>query len=241
MESPLQKQENTMVKIGRIYSYGDSFVVGDGVAPDKTWVSVLAKMLNTQLINHAVNGGSNRLSYIKLLNDLSELELLRGICDDYQHKVLVLFNWTGTMRTCFYHKGSKEWQNVLIGHSSFDKELSNKIEQYYSYFYNDFEAQADYYMQQAAVSSILESRQIKYAFMNSFVEDYLDKMAFAEQYEKITRLIDPSKYIIPFGSSIYDEACLKRNMVCADGFHPSEEGHEYVAKLAFDYINETFK
>lgn len=216
--------------IKTIYAYGDSFVAGDGVNPDEAWPVVLANRFNLKVKNNGVPGGSNKLSIITLLNDFADIEKPK--------EAFVIFSWTGIMRTAFYHKGLSTWRNVLVGHDPKDEELKKLNDLWFGQIYNDYDGQWEFYSQQVFVSSFLESRKIKYIFINSFVEEYIDKDAFRKQYKNLIKLLPKEKFILGYDSSIYDIFCKKLKMICQDGYHPSVLGHEKIADIAEIYLKE---
>lgn len=216
--------------IKKIYAYGDSFTAGDGVKKEDAWPQLLANIMDLEVVNRGVPGGSNKLSVIHLLNDFAAI--------DNPEETLVLFSWTGIMRTAVYHKGMKSWQNILVGHDPQDPDLKALHDAWYGLLYNDYDGQLDFYSQQIFVSSFLESKNVKYAFINSFVENYIDKIAFAEQYNNIIKLLPKDKFVLGYDRSIYDIVCSVLNMRCADDYHPSEEGHAYVAAEFYKFIKD---
>jgi lysophospholipase L1-like esterase len=216
--------------IKTIYIYGDSFVAGDGVATEEAWPSVLAQRLGMTVINRGIPGGSNKLSTINLLNDFADIENL--------DEVLVVFSWTGIMRTAFYHKGLATWRNVLVGHDPEDPELKKICDLWYGSIYNDYDGQMEFYSQQIFVSSFLASRNVKYIFINSFIEDYIDKEAFAKQYKNVVKLLPKDKFILGYDGSIFDILCKRLKMICADGYHPSAEGHKHLANIVDIYLKD---
>ena len=57
----------------KLYVYGDSFVHGDTISQELTWANKIGKEFGWEVFNRGVAGGSNKLSVINLLNDLSTL------------------------------------------------------------------------------------------------------------------------------------------------------------------------
>lgn len=216
--------------IKAIYAYGDSFVAGDGVDPDQAWPIILGKRLNVQVHNRGCPGGSNRLSIINFLNDFADIKKPR--------EAFIAFSWTGIMRTAFYHKGLETWRNVLVGHDPKDSDLKRLQELWYGEMYNDYDGQFDFYSQQIFISSFLESRKVKYIFVNSFIEDYIDKEAFRKQYKNLVKLLPTDKFMLGYDSSIYDLFCKRLKMTCSDGYHPSVLGHEKIADIAELFMRE---
>lgn len=208
--------------IDKIYAYGDSFVAGDGVGLKDAWPAKLGKSMKTPVINRGIPGGSNKLSIINLLNDFSEIENPKN--------ALVIFSWTGISRTAFYFPEKKQWENILLGHEPYEDYLKKMKNVWYEHVYNDYEGLMEYYMQQIFVASFLESRNVQYAFINSFLENYIDKEPFENQYKNMIKLLPTTKFILGHDQSIYDVYCVGKNMKCDDGYHPSKKAHADLAK-----------
>ena len=208
--------------IDKIYAYGDSFTAGDGVAPIDAWPARLGKSMKIPVVNKGIPGGSNKLSIINLLNDFADIE--------NPERTLVVFSWTGISRTAIYFPEKKKWENILLGHEPYEPYLKKMKDAWYEHVYNDYEGLMEYYMQQIFVSSFLEARNIQYAFINSFLEDYVDTEPFETQYKNIVKLLPTKKFVLGHTSSIYETYCVNKNMKCSDGYHPSEKAHAAIAK-----------
>jgi lysophospholipase L1-like esterase len=208
--------------IDKIYAYGDSFTAGDGVESKDAWPAKLGDMMKTPVINRGIPGGSNKLSVINLLNDFADIER--------PDKALVVFSWTGISRTAVYFPEKKQWENIMLGHDPWDPYLKKMKANWYEYVYSDYEALMEYYMQQIFVASFLEARKVQYAFINSFLEGYVDKEPFKDQYKNMVKLLPTKKFVLGYDKSIYAVYCNDKGMVCADGYHPNEEAHAELAK-----------
>jgi hypothetical protein len=208
--------------IDKIYAYGDSFTAGDGVEPKDAWPVKFSELMKTPVINRGVPGGSNKLSIINLLNDFADIK--------NPEKALVIFSWTGISRTAVYYEEKKEWENILLGHDPWDPKLKKLKDVWYENVYSDYEGLMDYYTQQIFVSSFLESRNIQYAFINSFLEGHIDKEPFENQYKNMIKLLPTKKFVLGHDKSIYGIYCIDKEMRCADGYHPNEQAHAELAK-----------
>lgn len=211
-----------MTTINEIYTYGDSFTAGDGVATEDAWPAQLGKLFNVPVVNRGVPGGSNKLSIINLLNDFVEIE--------NPENTMVIFSWTGISRTAVYFDEKKRWENILLGHDPYEQFLKEKKRIWFEYVYDDYEGLMEYYSQQIFVSSFLAARKVQYALMNSFLENYLVRDSFDEQYKNMVKLLPKDRFILGYDNSIYQLYCVDQGMTCKDGYHPSEEAHLLVAK-----------
>jgi len=208
--------------IDKIYAYGDSFTAGDGVANSDAWPAKLGELMKTPVTNRGIPGGSNKLSIINLLNDYADIP--------NPEKTLVVFSWTGISRTAVYFPEKKIWENVLLGHDPYEPYLKKMKDVWYEHMYNDYEGLMEYYMQQIFVSSFLESRNIQYAFVNSFLEGYLDREPFEDQYKNLIKLLPTKKFVLGHDKSIFNVYCTEKDMKCKDGYHPNEEAHAELAR-----------
>lgn len=212
--------------INKLFAYGCSFTYGDslGVPSIESWPHKLGEMLNLDVVNRGVSGGSNKLAMNNLFRDITQTEY---------SNVFVVFSWTGIQRTTFYSEERKEWIPCLVGHESPDNDIAHMTKLYYKYFYNDYEALYNYYTQILSVQSFLKERKINYLFINAFKEDYIfyDDEVFGAFRESI----DKSKYVFGYNNNIYNEICIKQNLKASDGFHPSKEGHLLVASEIRDF------
>lgn len=208
--------------IDKIYTYGDSFTAGDGVASKDAWPAKLGDSMKTPVINRGVPGGSNKLSIINLLNDFSDIE--------HPEKALVVFSWTGISRTAVYFPEKQTWENIMLGHDPWEPYLKKMKDNWYEHFYSDYEGLMEYYMQQVFVASFLEARNVQYAFINSFLEGYIDKEPFELQYKNMVKLLPTKKFVLGHDKSIYGIYCIDKEMRCSDGYHPNEQAHAELAK-----------
>jgi hypothetical protein len=219
--------------IDKIYTYGDSFTSGDGVAPKSAWPIKLGKLLKTPVVNKGMPGGSNKLSIINLLNDFSDIE--------NPERTLVVFSWTGISRTAVYFPEKKIWENILLGHDPYEPYLKKMKDAWYEHVYNDYEGLMEYYMQQIFVASFLESRNIQYAFINSFLENHLHREPFEDQYKNLVKLLPTDKFVLGYDKSIYEVYCIGEDMTCSDDYHPSEKAHAAIAKKIKLFFNKSDK
>lgn len=205
--------------INKIIAFGDSFVQGHGVDPNDAWIAELGRRFNIDVKNCGVSGGSNKLSIVKLFDNWQDVD----------ENTLVIFAWTSPVRTTFFDPISNDWQNVQMGHYYADPDIRYRVEHYYANQYNDMEGYTEFYQQQLMLDGFLRSKNIQYCFINSFLDNAkgiglpLDKRSFYKQ------LIDRSKYMLG-ADSIFNKVCLENKMVCKDGFHPSEQGHIWLAE-----------
>lgn len=220
-----------MKTINEIYAYGDSFTAGDGVDPTDAWPAKLGKLLDKPVFNKGVPGGSNKLSIINLLNDFANIK-------NPEH-TLVLFSWTGISRTTVYLEEKKKWENILLGHEPYELALKEKKQLWYEKFYTDYEGLMEYYSQQIFVSSFLKSNNVPHAFINSFLEDYIVKDQFNEQYKNIVELLPTKSFVLGYNDSIYQKYCVGLNMACSDGYHPSADAHTLIASKIKSFVDAT--
>jgi len=218
----LPKQGYIRKMIDKIYAYGDSFTAGDGIKSKDAWPAKLGDLMKTPVVNRGVPGGSNKLSIINLLNDFADIE--------HPARALVVFSWTGISRTAVYFPEKKQWENILLGHDPYEEYLKKMKDIWYEHFYSDYEGLMEYYMQQIFVASFLEARNIQYAFINSFLEGYIDKEPFENQYKNMVKLLPTKKFVLGYDTSIYEVYCLNKGLKCSDGYHPNEEAHAELAK-----------
>jgi hypothetical protein len=211
--------------IKKIFAYGDSFVYGTGVDASANWISLLGKKLDVDTINRGVSGGSNKLSINILFSDL------KNIVDTPDH--LVIFSWTSMLRSTFYH--NNQWQNIQLGHHYEDIQIRNRVNLYYNTMYNDYEGYTEFYQQQIMLAGMLDSRNINYVFVNSFSDKPFDTNCFKEEHKYFEQFIDRNKYILG-KNSIFNVLCNQQKMICSDGFHPSEQGHEWIADETISFL-----
>lgn len=210
--------------MNKIIAYGCSFTHGDGVDQDKSWPQHLSKLFGVEVINRGISGGSNKASVNRLFEDITQ----SAYTDTF-----VVFSWTGIQRTTFYSEQRNQWVPCLIGHESPDPELANMTKLYYKYFYNDYEALYNYFVQILSVQSFLKSRDLEYFFINAFKEDFV--FYDDDTFGAFRASIDQGRYVLGYDNNIYNEVCIKRNLKASDGFHPSEKGHEYIAKEIYKF------
>jgi hypothetical protein len=213
-----------MVK--RIFAFGDSFLSGHGVNFDDNWLSVLSKKLNIEVNNHAVSGGSNKLSINKFFDSLEQ------ILTDKEN--LVIFAWTSPVRTTFYNVDKHTWENVQLGHYYEDIKVRQRVEHYYHHYYNDYEAYVEFYQQQLMLTGFLESKNIQYYYIDSFF-DAAYGPTVVDNKDYLEKFINKDKYILA-NQSIYDLVCRQQQMVCGDKFHPSEQGHAWLAEQVIEFF-----
>lgn len=206
----------------KLYVYGDSFVHGDTTPQDLTWANKLSKELNLEIYNRGVAGGSNKLSVINLLNDLSELSNY----DD----ILIIFAFTSMHRTCFYIEDNDKWYNVIPNYQNKVKKLNLIEVNYYKLMHTTNDALYNLHAQKMFVQSILSQLKIQHFFINSFLERNIFVNGL-ERFNLLEKLIDKEKYLLGYENSIRDEVCFKYGLVADDGFHPSEDGHELAMNL----------
>lgn len=213
--------------IEKVVGYGCSFMQGDGVDSGLDWASVLAKKLNVPVRNRGQNGGSNRLSMNYLFEDLSK--------NDFS-KTLVLFSWTGIQRTTFWsdHPDYKKWISILPGYTSGDKITDNINLAYYADLYTDYDALHTSYMQKLSVQSFLKSKNVPYLFVNAFKEDFI--LYNDDTMQDFVNQIDMKNFLFGINNSIYEKVCLDLKMVVEDNFHPSVDGHAFLANEAYDFL-----
>ena len=147
--------------IDKIFAFGDSFIYGTGVAPEHSWISQLGQHLNIETVNAGISGGSNKLSIVKLFDYWTQIN----------ENSLVVFAWTSPVRTAFYHSPSDNWENVQLGHYYEDVSIRTRVEHYYAHHYNDIEGYTEFYQQQIMLAGLLDNHNIKYCFINSFLDN----------------------------------------------------------------------
>lgn len=219
--------------INKLIAYGDSFVMGGGLRNDNivyenSWPQLLGKKLGIDAINRGVGGGSNKLSINNLLEDIESIK-----CKD----VLVIFSWTGAQRTAIFDEDQRTWYNYLPGHVPPDKNVQKKFKFYFESMYTDTDAALTLYTQQIFLSSFLNSLKVPYFFINSF-NDMNQFFHYRSVWPHIFDMIDKSKYMLGYDNSIYNRICKILGKTCQDKFHPNEEGHDILASMMVNYINE---
>jgi hypothetical protein len=104
--------------------------------------------------------------------------------------------------------------------------------------YNDYEGYTEFYQQQIMLASLLESKNINYVFTNSFNDSPFDINCFKEEKEYFEQFINRDKYLLG-KDSIFNIVCNQQKMICSDGFHPSEQGHKWMADKMIAYLEQT--
>ena len=220
--------------IKKIIAYGDSFVQGGGLSQHRpmaihpeSWPFQLGKKLDVPTINQGKGGGSNKLSIVKLMEDVSTGLLTKD--------TLVVFAWTGIQRTAYYDKDTDDWHNLLIGHTpqTPGQKLIHKM--YYERMYSDYDSILQIYQKQMFIDFYLKWLGVKYFFVNSFSE-----FAYLPLHESPVQLDDTFKenYLLGYSNSLLTEIVKTRGLVCSDNYHPSIEGHAVIAALMEDYIKD---
>jgi len=214
--------------INNIFAFGDSFLSGHGVNFSDNWLSVVERKLSIKVNNYAVSGGSNKLSIIKFF------EQLEKITADQNN--LVLFAWTSPVRTTFYNIDNATWENVQLGHYYTDQKVRQRVDEYYRQYYNDYESYVDFYQQQLLLTEFLKNKSIRYFYMNSFFDAAFGP-AVANDKHYLEKFISKDNYLLD-NRSIYEVVCLEQKMTCNDRFHPSEQGHTWLADYAIDFFKK---
>lgn len=206
----------------KLYVYGDSFVHGDTLNQELTWANKLGNEFGWEVHNRGVAGGSNKLSVINLLVDLSKIENL----DD----TLIIFAWTSIHRTCVYIEDNKAWYNVLVTYQNKIKKFKQVEEAYFKFLHTDFDGLYNIYMQKILVQSFLKQKNANYLFINSFTDDKLG-LPELDEPNLLEQFIEKDKYILGYTNSIRNEICFKYGLIGDDGFHPSEAGHDLALQI----------
>lgn len=212
--------------INKIFTFGDSFLSGHGVDSSDSWPAVIEQRLNVSVVNCSISGSSNKLNIIKFLENLEDITSNKNN--------LVLFAWTSPVRTTFYNIDNSSWENVQLGHYYQDNKTRSRVEQYYREYYNDYEGYIEFYQQQLLLTGFLDSRNIRYFYIKSFF-DAPTGPSIVKDRDYLEKFIDNSKYLLP-KRSIYDVVCVEKNMVCSDRFHPSKQGHIWLADYAIEFF-----
>lgn len=208
----------------KLYVYGDSFVHGDTIPQDLTWPNRLGKELGYETINRGVAGGSNKLSVINLLDDMVTLENVKN--------TVVIFAWTSIHRTCInLDNYSTDWHNLLVTYRNKGKKLNQIEEAYFKFIHTDFDGLYNIYMQKILVQSFLKQIDVKYYFVNSFIDYYYTNTDFLEKPNLLEKFIEKDKYLLGYNNSIRNEICFKQGLTAMDGYHPNEEGHFLTMQL----------
>lgn len=215
--------------VNKILAYGCSFTYGDSVGIEHAWPKHLGDLFNVPVTNRGLSGGSNKLAMNRLFEDITQTE--------YAH-TLVVFSWTGIQRTTFYDDEYNQWIPLLVGHEPPDPKLANKSKLYFKYLYTDYDAMYTYYTQQLSVQAFLEARNIEYLFINAFKEDYIfyDDNSLGAMRSSINK----EKFVYGYENTIYNQICIKDKLIAIDGFHPSEEGHQAVAKEIYNHYHGVY-
>ena len=205
-----------------LYVYGDSFVHGDTVSQELTWANRLAHELDMNIFNCGVAGGSNKLSIINLLNDVTEIDNLED--------TLIIFSWTSIHRTCVYLENTAEWYNILVSYQNKNKILRETETTFYKYMHTIFDGLYNFYTQKILIQSFLKQLNANYFFVNSFLDDHIIRGDLEKPF-KLEKFVEKDKYLLGYNNSIRDEVCKKYGLIGEDGFHPSEEGHYLAMQL----------
>jgi hypothetical protein len=231
--------------ITKLLTYGDSFTAGDGIDPQYAWPAYLGKMLGLEVDNRGLPGGSNKLSIIKMMNDLGSLT--------GHGNLLVGFSWTSASRTCFYNTC---WKNVLPHWDDKDDRVNVFSQAYYGAVFTEVDALFELISQQIFVSSFLRERKIKFFFINSMrdinidyvvylktkekqnLEQIKEHESFLNEYKNLINLVDKTKYVLGYDHSIKEDYCDTLNMYCDDGHHPSYDAHNMVAARIFWFLHD---
>lgn len=231
--------------IKKLITYGDSFTAGDGVYKEQAWPSYLGSMLGLEVINRGEPGGSNKLSIIKLMNDLGEV--------DDPEELLVGFAWTSGSRTCFYNKS---WKNVLPNWNDKDNRVNKFSTAYYGAIYTEIDALLELVTQQIFVSTFLKQRKIKFFFINSMrdinidyvtylrvqdennVEQIEEHESFLKENKNLINLVDKDLFVLGYNNSIKETFCDALSMYCEDNQHPNAAAHHMTAGRIFWFLHD---
>lgn len=232
--------------IKKLITYGDSFTAGHGVYEEQAWPAYLSSMLGLKLLNRGVPGGSNKLSIIKLMNDLGEI--------DNPEELLIGFAWTSGSRTCFFNTS---WKNVLPNWDDKDDSVNVFSTAYYGKIYTEVDALLELVTQQIFVSTFLKQRKIKFFFINSMRDINIDYVTylkmqdeknvkqikehglFLQEYKNLINLVDKESFVLGYDNSIKETYCDALSMYCEDNQHPNAAAHHMTAGRIFWFLHDS--
>jgi hypothetical protein len=235
-----------------IYTVGCSFTAGDELTnSNHAWPHLLAKDLQTTVINDAISGGTNYRSVYHTIKNL-----------DHDHDLYIIA-WTTTARYTFY-KSDNNFEinfnplltNSLYGHEKFYSDWGRTL---YQHWHNDLWATKIWMQQIIQLQSILEKHKKKYIMLNTMpnnLSDWLvsqdcfidsvkslinfevmsDEQILREHQEiqNYTNLIDTDKFYQWNKFSIID---LTKIFPVGPNGHLLESGHQHLSNLLLEYIN----
>ena len=235
----------------KIYTIGCSFTYGDELSnPTKTsWPALLQEKYKCQLINDAVNGGSNQRTVYRLIKSLQE------------NFDLSIVAWTTYSRFTFYKSNNNNEVN-------FNPQLNSPIfnnntlfknwgETLYRVWYNELYAFKLWLQQIIQLQSLLKHKN--YLMINTmpnqlsswlvpadkFIEstkhmvniDHMNDEQLLAEYREIqyyVSLIDTTKFYKWADFAITE---LKSSFETGPGGHILEKGHAHLANLIYNHIN----
>jgi hypothetical protein len=234
----------------KIYACGCSYTYGDELANpnESAWPVLLANKLQASIVNDSVNGGTNyRTVY----------QTIKNTKDNYD---LYIIAWTNYSRLTFY-KSDNHYETNFNPHLKHALYSSEKIytewgKTLYKHWYNDLYAfklwlqqimqlqkllaGKNYIMINTAANSLSKWLAPKESFAESIeslvsLNTLTDEQIF-DEYEEIQyyiSLIDHSNFYK--WSEFYIKE-LSNHFKNGPRGHILEEGHEYLANLMYEYV-----
>ncbi len=220
-----------------LYANGCSWTAGQGMPEDEkfvgndykafAWPAPLGRMLNYNVVNQALGGGSNKRMVrmtCKFVNSLPK--------ESYKD-LLVVLGWTTAERNEIYI--NNEWytfnaQQVFSEHNilkRLDKDIVSGIDryqkEYVTYIENPLVNLLYYYQEKQLLSCFLESKGIKYLFSNSLPSHwgYIEAEEF--QYQNYLANVK-TKYM--YDDITFNKYCEEENLLLSKCIHPLVEANE---------------
>ena len=204
-----------------IYVNGDSHSAGTGLVVDKTYASILAKHLDTQLINQAIAGASNQ----RILRTTQDF--LKTNCPD-----LVVIGWSTWEREEWEYEGN--FYNVnSSGHDRLPTEL---VDRYKQWVINQTPEAVNIksqntHKQMHQLHQLLTEKCIPHVFFNCMYNVF--------GVSKDAELDWNGCYIYPYDNDYSYYWYLKNHGCVSDEwYHYKEDGHKAWAEFLIEYIKK---
>ena len=204
-----------------LYTNGCSFSTGNIHPPDddKPWPILLQKHYGYDLINEAIEGGSNNRIIRKTIEFVEDFE-------DYENLFIVI-GWTSNQRWEFYN-GDK-WQQIGAHDSKLDKLFLKS-------FYSEDMSIFNFELQVLLLGSYLKNKKIKFLFFHGFdtyggfenVNEFTGREYYYSE-KSFKDIIADEPWCSPDG--VYNTT------LSGDDSHPNNKGHKIWSELLIKYID----
>lgn len=238
-----------------IYACGCSFTYGDELQQpqESAWPVLLGNKLNQTVVNSAISGGTNQRTVYQTIKNLK---------DDYD---LYLIAWTTYARFTFY-KSDNNFEinfganmiNTLYGKEKFYYEWSHTL---YKVWYNELYAFKLWLQQIIQLQKLLESKN--YLMINTMDNNLNLWLAPKDKFSKVVKDLINSEVMtdsqiiaeyeeIQYYISLIDTAAFYKwndfhimqlcdSFECGPGKHFLEEGHNHLADLIYQHVQNDSK